>query len=57
MTTLCLSHKENENCGFKEYIKVASKLKKKKKASSNENLINAVHWNFPNIYIFNFKKI
>jgi hypothetical protein len=39
MTTLCLSHIENEKCGFKKYIKVVSKEKLKNKASSNEELI------------------
>ncbi len=43
MTTLCMSHKENEKYGFKEYIKVVSKLKLKNKASSNEELISEVH--------------
>jgi hypothetical protein len=43
MTTLCLSHKQNENYGFKKYIKVVSKLKLKNKASSNEELINEMH--------------
>jgi hypothetical protein len=35
MTTLHLSHKENEKCGFKEYVKVMSKYSKINKASSN----------------------
>jgi len=26
----------------------------KNKASSNEELISEMYWNFPNIYIFNF---
>jgi hypothetical protein len=38
-----MSHKENEKYGFKEYIKVVSKLKLKNKASSNEELISEVH--------------
>jgi hypothetical protein len=55
MTTLCLSHIENEKCGFKKYIKVVSKKKKEKKESSlNEQLISEVHRNCPNIYFFNF---
>jgi hypothetical protein len=29
MITLCLSHIENENCGFKKYVIVISKLKLK----------------------------
>jgi hypothetical protein len=43
MTTLCLSHRENEKCEVKKYIKVVSKLKLKNKASSNEKLISEVH--------------
>jgi hypothetical protein len=43
MTTLCLSHRKNENCGLKEYIKVVSKLKLKSKASSNEESISEMH--------------
>jgi hypothetical protein len=43
MTTLHVSHIENEKCGLKEYIKVVSKLKLKNKASSNEELISEVH--------------
>jgi len=43
MTTLCLSHRENEKCGLKKYIKVVSKNKNKNKASSNEELIIEVH--------------
>jgi hypothetical protein len=27
----------------------------KNKTSSNEELISEMHWNFPNIYILNFK--
>jgi hypothetical protein len=41
MTTICLSHKENEKCAFKKYIKILSKYKYK--TSSNEELINEVH--------------
>jgi hypothetical protein len=43
MTTLRVSHIENEKCGLKEYIKVVSKLKIKNKTSSNEKLISEVH--------------
>jgi hypothetical protein len=53
MRTLLLSHRENEKCGFKKYIKVMSK--KKFQFKSNEESISEVHWNFPNIYFFNFK--
>jgi hypothetical protein len=42
MTTLCLSHRENEKCGFKKHAKIVSK-EKKKKASSNEEFISEVH--------------
>ncbi len=31
MITLCLSHTENEKCGFKKYVIVISKLKFKNK--------------------------
>ncbi len=54
MRTLCLSHKENEKCGLKKYVKVVSKYKYKYKSLSNEEFIIEVHWNFPNICIFNF---
>jgi hypothetical protein len=39
MTTLHLSHKENEKCEFEKFIKLVSKLKLKNKASSDEELI------------------
>jgi len=42
MTTLHLSHKKNEKCGLKKYVKVMSFFFKKKK-SSNEELISEVH--------------
>jgi hypothetical protein len=57
MTTLHFSHRENEKCGFKKYVKVMSKWKLKNKILLNEEFINEVHWNFLNIYIFNFLKL
>jgi hypothetical protein len=55
MITLHLSHRKNEKCGLKKYVKVVSKLKLKNKTSWNEEFISEVHWNFLNIYIFNFQ--
>ncbi len=52
MTTLHLSHIKNDKCGFKNYVQIMSKKKVKKKASSNEEFISEMHWNFPKIYIF-----
>jgi hypothetical protein len=43
MTTLCLSHKENEKRGLKKNVKIVSKFKIKNKASSNEKIISEVH--------------
>jgi len=43
MTTLCLSHRKNEKCELKKYVKVTSKKFIKKKSSSNEEFINEVH--------------
>jgi hypothetical protein len=43
MTTLCLSHRKNEKCGLKGYVKIVLTLKGKKKTSSNEESINEVH--------------
>jgi hypothetical protein len=43
MTTLHLSHKENEKCGFKKYAKVESKNNFKNKESSNEEFISVMH--------------
>jgi hypothetical protein len=40
MTTLRLSHKKNEECGFKKDM---SKLKLKNTASSNEKFMSEVH--------------
>jgi len=57
MTTLCLSHKENEKNGLNKNVKVISKLKLKNKTSSNEEFINEMHKKFLNIYIFNFLKL
>jgi len=37
MTTLCLSHKENEKRGFKKYINVVSKEEKEKKHHQMKN--------------------
>ncbi len=51
MTTLHLSHKENEKCEFEKFIKLVSKLKLKNKASSDEELITEMQWSFPYIYI------
>jgi hypothetical protein len=43
MITLHLSHKENEKCRLKKYIKVVSKWKIKIQTSSSEKIINEVH--------------
>jgi hypothetical protein len=43
MTTSRLSHRKNEKCGLKKYVKVMSKLKLKNKASSNEEFISQMH--------------
>jgi hypothetical protein len=43
MTTLHLSHKENENCGLKKYVKVVSSMK--------NLLVRSIETNFL-IYIF-----
>jgi hypothetical protein len=43
MTTLCLSHRKNEKCELKKYVKVISKNKNKNKTSSNEKFISEVH--------------
>ncbi len=43
MRTLCLSHKKNEKCGLKKYVKVVSKYKYKYKSLSNEEFIIEVH--------------
>jgi hypothetical protein len=45
MITLRLSHKENEKCGLKKYVKVVSKLKLKlkNKASLIEEFTTKVH--------------
>jgi hypothetical protein len=43
MITLRLSHKENEKCGIKKYVKVVSNFFKKNKASSNGKFISDVH--------------
>jgi hypothetical protein len=43
MTTLRLSHRKNEKCGLKRYVKVVLTLKIKNKTSSNEESINEVH--------------
>jgi hypothetical protein len=40
MTTLYLSHKKNENCGFK---KMSKQCQNKNKISSNEEFISEVH--------------
>jgi hypothetical protein len=37
-------------------VKVVSNWKLKNKASSNEEFISEMQWNFPNIYIFYFLK-
>jgi len=43
MRTLRLSHKENEKCGLKRYVKVVSKYKYKCTSLSNEEFIIEVH--------------
>jgi hypothetical protein len=43
MITLHLSHRKNEKCGLKKYVKVVLKSKLENKASSNENFINEMH--------------
>jgi len=37
MITLCLSHRKNEECGFKKYIKAVSKNKNKIKHHQMKN--------------------
>jgi hypothetical protein len=56
MTTLHLSHKKMKNVNSKKCQSSVKKIKLKKiKTSSNKNLISEMHWNFPYIYIQNFK--
>jgi hypothetical protein len=49
MTTIRLSHKENEKCQWKN-CQNNVKMKFKKKVSSNEKCIHEVHQNFLNIF-------
>jgi hypothetical protein len=56
MMTLCLSHIENEKCGFKKYVILILKLNEKIKHHKMNNLIVRCIEIFP-IYIFFIFKI
>jgi len=43
MTTLCLSHRKNEKCGLKEYVKIVSTKQILNETSSNEKFISGLH--------------
>jgi hypothetical protein len=62
MTTLHLSHRKNEKCGLKKYVKVVSKYKFKIKHHQMKNLLLKCIETFQiyiyiYIYIYNFLKI
>jgi hypothetical protein len=56
MTTICLSHRQNEKCGLQKICQSSVKIKINNKKSSNEEFIIEMHWKFAYIYIYNFEK-
>jgi hypothetical protein len=52
MTTICLSHRQNEKCGLQKICQSSVKIKINNKKSSNEKFIIEMHWKFAYIYIY-----